>query len=165
MRPFRFFAALSAGVIVAWAALGQPALKEVIQGRYYDIRAAFDARDERALRAILAPGFKSVELDGTVLDADGMVAAMKALADIPGKTRATTVLSLERQGDAVTVKQQYEMHATMTLGDGKSHKVDLLAHSTDRWVLIDGQWRSLSTVTDDSTTWVDGEEVNHQARP
>jgi hypothetical protein len=156
--PFFWFAG------AAMAAGMDPALKAALDARYAAMKLAMDARDAAAIRAILAPGFSSMDTRGQMENADQMIAEVTALPPDTHKTSMTTVLSYSGSAKALTVKQRYDMKTLKSGPDGTQHPVELVALSTDTWVKPGAVWLMRKTVTDDMTLYRDGRQATRQAR-
>lgn len=128
------------------------------------MKAAAAARDDAALKAILAPGFQSIDVTGKVIDADGMLAELHALKPDPNRTSTTTVLSVVPSGSDAIVQQRYDMKTTKSSPLGGEHAVEMIATSTDTWTLVNGAWLLLKTQTDGFDYYVDGKPVMHRSR-
>jgi hypothetical protein len=146
------------------AASGEGDLKATLEARYAAMKAAMAAHDDAAVSALLAPGFASVDVTGSVETADQMIAEVDTLQPDPNKTSTTMLTSVKQAGDTATVEQRYEMRTVRMGPDGASHKVDLVTLSTDTWVSQKGVWLLSKTVTDELTYSVDGNVTAHRAR-
>ncbi|TZF79856.1 nuclear transport factor 2 family protein [Cognatilysobacter lacus] len=133
-----------------------------IQLRYDQLRTAFAARDPVAIKQLLAPGFKSVDVSGQVQDSDQMLGELLAAPQDPKRTSETTVISVAPDGEALNVTQRYHMAVSKQGPDGVPHVVDLVTSSQDRWVLLNGSWVLQATATRSIDYSVDGKVVAHK---
>jgi len=134
------------------------ALKSELEGRYAALESAMAARDASAMRALLAPDFVSVDVDGSTQNADEMISQIDALphAGRPGGTR---LLSVTANGDTVTVEQEFK---STTIGPGVAQRAHtLIILSTDTWVKVNGSWVCQRTVTDEIDRYVNGTLISH----
>jgi hypothetical protein len=141
-----------------------PALKAALEQRYTAMKAAMAAHDAGALRAILAPGFASIDVNGQRQNASQMIAEVRTIPSDPHKTSATTVLSCSGTAKSLTVKQRFDLKTVRRGPDGAPHKVELVSLSTDTWVKPGAVWLMERTVTDDMTLYRDGKLAGHRAR-
>lgn len=128
------------------------------------MKAAAKKHDDAALKAILAPGFQSIDVTGKTIDADGMIAELHALKPDPNRTSTTTVLSVTASGSDAIVQQRYDMKTTKSGPLGDKHALEMTATSTDTWTLVNGAWLLAKTQTDDFDYYVDGHSVMHRTR-
>jgi ketosteroid isomerase-like protein len=161
-----FLAALPVLSRAQVAEMGDAQLREVLQQRYAAMKSAMATRDAKAIAALLAPDFESVDVNGKTETADQMVQQVVALPQDPDKTSDTTIVSVARSGTKATVVQRYHMTTTKTgPAAADSHTIDLLATSTDTWLDANGVWLLQRTVTDQLDYSIDGKVVAHKERP
>jgi hypothetical protein len=140
-------------------------LRQLFESRYAAMKAAMASRDEAALRALLAPGFVSIDVDGNSESADQMVKQVAALPQDPNKKSETTITLITTTGDVTTVVQQYHMTTTRTSVNASAPQaVDVLATSTDTWRLLGGAWLIERTETNELQLTVNGNVVVHKTR-
>ncbi|HEY1891845.1 MAG TPA: DUF4440 domain-containing protein [Steroidobacteraceae bacterium] len=142
----------------------QSSLRDSLQARYAQMKHAMEAHDAQAVTAILAPGFVSLELDGKTESADQMVQDVKTLPSDPARSSQTTLLSIRSTKRDAVVEQRYTMKTRKRSQDGTEHRVELVAVSTDTWILSHGAWLLQRTVTDQLDYYIDGKQVMHQKR-
>jgi Domain of unknown function (DUF4440) len=141
-------------------------LRPLLESRYAAVKTAMASRNEAAIRALLAPGFVSVDVNGNSKTADQMVKEVAALPQDPNKKSETTLTSVTRNGDFATIVQQYHMTTTRTPANASAPEtIDLLTTSTDTWRLIDGAWLFERTETNDLQYTINGTVVAHKSRP
>jgi hypothetical protein len=163
-------ASVAAALIVACSVsptcgvFAQTNLKATLEARYAAMKAAMTTHDGSALSKLLAPDFASVDVSGNAQSADQMIAEVGALKPDPNKTSTTTLTTVSQVGDTATVEQRYEMHTIKAGPDGVSHKIDLVALSTDTWIHPKGVWLLSKTMTDELTYSVDGKIVARKSR-
>jgi hypothetical protein len=151
----------------ARAAGCDPTLKTALEARYAAMKIAMTAHDAPALRAILAPGFSSLDTMGQRQNADQMIAEVTQAQKSPPdrhQTSTSTVLSCSGSTKGLIVKQRYDMKTVKPGPDGASHRVELVSLSTDSWVKPGAQWLIQKTFTDDMTLYRDGKLTAHRAR-
>jgi hypothetical protein len=155
---------LSCLTVPAAAAAADPALKAALEARYTAMKLAMDAHDAATLKAMLAPGFASVDVMGGSQDAAQMIAAVAKIPPDPHRTSVATVLSCDGSAKGLIVKQRFDMKKTQSGPDGVQHPVELVSLSTDTWVKPGAVWLLEKTVTDDMTLYRDGKLAAHRAR-
>jgi hypothetical protein len=139
-------------------------LRTAIEARYAEMKTAMASKDSKALVAILAKNFVSVDTSDKSEDADAMIAAVSGLPTDPNRISETTLLSVRRVDGGVEVEQRYEMNTHKPGKDGAEHAVKLEAHSTDTWIHTHGQWRTQRTITNKFAYYIDGKLVAHKER-
>jgi len=141
-------------------------LRPLLESRYAAMKTAMASRDETALRALLAPGFVSVDANGNSKTTDQMVKEVIALPQDPNKKSETTLTSVTRNGDFATVVQEYHMTTTRTPANASAPEtIELLATSTDTWRLINGAWLVERTETNELQYKINGTVIAHKSRP
>jgi len=130
------------------------------------MKTAMASRNETAIRALLAPGFVSVDVNGNSATADQMIKEVAAVPQDPNKKSETTLTSVTRNGDFATVVQQHHMTTTRAPANSSAPDIiDLLTTSTDTWRLINGAWLIERTETNDLQYTMNGKVVAHKSRP
>jgi uncharacterized protein DUF4440 len=141
-------------------------LRLLLESRYATMKTAMASRNEAAIRALLAPGFVSVDVNGNSKTVDQMIKEIAALPQDPKKKSETTLTSVTRNDDFAIVVQQYHMTTTRTPVNGSAPEtIDLLTTSTDTWRLINGAWLIERTETNDLQYTINGTVVVHKSRP
>lgn len=140
-------------------------LKTVLQGRYAEMKKAMAAHDGKAIAALLAPDFVSIDVRGQSKTGDQMIAEVNALKPDPNKTSETTLTSVMQANDTATVEQRYDMKTLRAGTDGVQHPVEIVALSTDTWVNAGGAWLMRRTVTNEVSLYRDGQLAAHQQKP
>ena len=164
-RAISLFALLLASAQLSGAQVSDSQLRSTLQERYNSMKSTMAARDSKAVLALLFPGFQSIDVDGHVQGADQMVQQIAGLPPDPNRVSDTTILSVERQGNTATVVQRYHMTTTRARPDGAPPQaIDLLATSTDTWVLSESVWFLERTQTDQFDYKIDGKVVAHKER-
>ena len=158
---------LTAALLASSAACQQSdaALRDELAGRYAAMKLAMANKDEKAIRALLADGFVSVDVSGKSEDATGVVGEVLALPTDPNRQSKTTIVSARTDGPTATVEQRYEMTTTKQGPDGDQKSVALSTLSSDTWVQDHGAWRIARTVTKELDYSVDGVTVAHKENP
>jgi len=144
----------------AQAADGQ--LKTAFQERYGAMKAAMASRDPKAIGALLAPDFQSVDVDGHAQNPEQMIQQVVASPQDPNRVSDTTVLSVEQQGDTATVKQRYHMTTSRSREGQPPQVIEISTTSTDTWLLSKGVWLLQRTQTDEIELKVNGNVVAHK---
>ena len=140
-------------------------LKAALQIRYNAMKVAMAAHDDSAIKALLAPDFKSIDVSGESKTASQMIAVVKDLKTDPNKISVTTLASVSVVGSIATVEQQYDMK-TLQIGiDGVAHPFKLVALSTDTWVKLGDAWLWQQTVTNEMTLFTDDKLLMHKVKP
>ena len=147
------------------AAAPDTTCKAPLEARYAAMNRAMDAHDAAGMRAILAPGFASVDAMGGRVDAGQMVTEVMAQHTDVHKTSAMTVLSCSGSEKGLTVKQRFYMKTVRQGPDGAPHKIELVTLSTDLWVKPGPVWLIERTVTDEMTLYRDGKLAGHRTHP
>lgn len=162
----RVLVAASFILMLATTALGAGAssLRASLEVRYAQMKSAMNTHDARALRAVLAPGFVSIELDGKTESADDMIRELDAVPTDADRSSKTALLSIRPGKTRTVVEQRYSMTTKKKGQDGLDHNVKLVAVSTDTWITVHGQWRIQRTVTDQLDYYIDGKHVLHRRR-
>jgi hypothetical protein len=133
-----------------------------LKSRYDAMKTAMAARDGAAIQALLAPDFKSVDINGQTENADQMIVEVQALKPDPNKTSETTLKSVQVNGDKAVVEQLYEMNTRKTGADGQMHAIKLTTQSRDVWKKSADNWLMLSTQTEQMDYTVDGKVIMHK---
>jgi Domain of unknown function (DUF4440) len=157
-------AGLLAGFGMDQALADSSDLQTAIDARYSEMKTAMTSHDSKALRAILAPDFVSIDTSDKSETADSMIAAVNSMQADPNKVSKTTLISVKRIGAGAKVEQRYEMNTQRIGNDGRDHAVRLETISTDTWVLAQGQWRIQRTITNKLDYYIDGKVAAHKER-
>ncbi len=155
-------------LVVCAALLVAPAFADdtqaEIQARYDAWSQAMDAKDWVAARAIEAPGYQSISVDGKTESGDHEIAALQQ-AGLDNQHTKTTVVSVRFTGDTALVEETGDGQFSRTDASGKSHAFKVHAESSDVWTRVGGTWLILSSTTNEFDLSVDGQSVAHQVRP
>lgn len=122
------------------------------------------SRDRAAIRAILANGFESVDVQGKATDADTMIEQALAVPDDPNRKAQTTVLAVRIEGSDAFVKQHYSMTTTRTGPGAIAHVVELDTFSDDVWTKSNSAWVLKQTTTLTVSLKRDGQVVWNKAK-
>ena len=156
-----FFIVASAGV----ARADDAALRAALQARYAAMRASMGARDDKAVSALLASDFVSIDVSGQIENAAQMIKEIDALPKDPLKVSTTTILSVNPNGGVAIVEQRYDMKTVKTAADGSKRNVELITLSTDTWSNVGGSWLLQKTQTDQLDYYINGQQVAHKVKP
>lgn len=154
--------------LLMWGApahAGDDAVRADLEARYALMKAAMAAHDPAALRALLAPGFTSVDITGHSASADEVSNDVAAIKADPNKVSQTTLVSVSVKGHTAVVVQRYDMTSLRAGPDGVMHPVHLVTLSTDTWTQVHHQWLALTTRTDEVDYEVEGQAPVHRSRP
>jgi hypothetical protein len=126
------------------------------------MNAAMANRDGKALSALLAPSYSSVDISGDTENADYALQSMKKLPIDPHQTSTTTLLSITPDANTAVVEQRYDVKSVKFGPDGASRSTELVSTSTDTWVNLNGAWLIQRTVIKQFDYFVNGKLVKHQ---
>ena len=129
------------------------------------MKTAMAGRDSKAIAALLAPGFVSIDSSGQSETASQMIQEVEGLPKDPLKVSTTTLLSIKVAGSSAVVDQRYDMKTVKTAADGTKANIQLVALSTDTWVNINGAWLLQKTVTNRLDYYKNGQLVMHKVNP
>lgn len=132
-----------------------------IEARYAAILTAAKSKHWDDLRNILAPDYRSLDLDGEGISRDTEIAQDKEAPEVGNERSRIEILSLKLDGDRVEVEQAFSSRFTQQGDDGQTHRVMLVALSSDIWRKSDGVWLCVQTVTNQSFITVDGLPASH----
>jgi hypothetical protein len=130
---------------------------------YADMKIAMESKDERAISALLAPGFASEDVSGKVESKDQMLAELDELPGDPNRKASTTVLAVDAAGASAIVTQRYHMTSKKMMRGGSPASIELTTVSTDTWKRIGNAWRMSRTVTEKMDYAVNGQNVVHKS--
>jgi hypothetical protein len=156
--------ALVIGTAGAASATDRP-LQQTLQGRYAALQVAMAARDDKAVTALLTPTFTSINIAGQTENAAQMLGEIDTTPKDPSNVSKTTLLSIKRAGNTAIVQQRYDMKSSNVAANGMKRKVEVIAISTDTWVMSHGRWLMQKTQTDRFDYYLNGRRIVHQARP
>ena len=139
-------------------------LRANLQTRYDTMKAAMNAHDDAMIRALLAPDFTSVDVDGNVATGGQMIAQVDGLPRDRRKPSVTTLLSVTADADGALVKQRYDLKVVKRCADGIAHDLEFIALSTDRWIRPAATWLIRRTETDEVSAFRVGQLVAHKVR-
>jgi hypothetical protein len=110
------------------------------------MRAAMGAGDAAAIQALLAPGFRSLDIYGKAASAQEMIAAIRRLDIDRSKRMATTTLvDIEERDRKILVLQHYSMTSAIDAPSTVPRMIQTL--SLDTWVEEGGRLLLLSSDT------------------
>ena len=150
---------LIAGMSPAFAKVTN--VRHDIEARYAAILTAAKAKNWDELRAILAPDYRSLDIDGQGISRDTEIAQDQEAPDVSNERSRIDILSLKLDGDRAEVEQAFSSHFTEQGDDGKAHRIAVVALSSDIWRKTDGKWLCVQTVTTQSFVTVDGQPAAH----
>ena len=140
-------------------------VRATFQSRYAAMKTAMGGRDSKAIAALLAPGFVSIDSSGQSETASQMIQEVDGLPKDPLKVSTTTLLSIKVVGSSAVVDQRYDMKTVKTAADGSKVNTQLITFSADTWVNINGVWLLQKTVTNQLDYYRNGQLVVHKVNP
>ncbi len=168
MKQSRIVFALVSGIaatasFAAFAKDKSVNLRAQIESSYSALRQAMDHRSPSEIQDLLAPGFDSIEVDGTHSNAEQMIASVVKLPpNSESVDRHTTVVSLMLDGNIASLQQRYDRSYNRAGPDGVNHAMKLIANSSDKWLRVNGKWKLMNTTTLEMIISRDGEVVLHR---
>lgn len=161
--------AIAAGVLVALLFAGTASaaietdakLKAVIEAQYAKIIQAEKDKDWKALEAILAPNYRSIDTDGTAISRTLEMKQDEEAPAVKNERDRITVVSLTLEGDQLYVQQRFNGRFDQVGEDGKSHRFVVTAYSSDLWRRNGDSWICEQTITNVQDVSVDGTPVAH----
>ena len=129
------------------------------------MKTAMAERESKAIAALLAPDFVSIDSSGQSETASQMIQEVDGLPKDPLKVSTTILLSVKVAGNSAVVDQRYDMKTDKTASDGTKTNVQLITLSTDTWVNINGVWLLQKTVTNQLDYCKNGQLVMHKVKP
>jgi len=156
----------AAAVMLNHVATAAPAsdddAKVTLESAYQQLHEAMAAHDHRALSALLASDFTSIDADGKAESAEQMMTEVDAVAPDPDRTSNTIIESIKLDGDSAIVSQRYDM-TTMRRGPtGADQRVELVTNSTDTWVRDGYVWLLRETRTGSLDYFLNGRLAAHK---
>ena len=142
---------------------GKLASRHTFEKLYAELKAAMNQRDDKAVLALLTPGFESEDVSGKVESVEQMLADLSNVPKDANKKSQTTLLTVDATAEVATVTQRYHMTTIKTVPGGKSTSSELTAVSTDTWQHIGGAWRMSRTVTRQMDYVVNGQTIVHKS--
>lgn len=163
--------AISAGIFAAFLLAGSALaaidtdakLKSVIEGQYAKIIAAEKAKDWTTLKTILAPNYRSIDTDGSIISRALEMQHDEDTPEVSNERDRITVLSVDLKGDQLFVQQRFNGRFDQMGQDGRSHRFVIVAYSSDLWRRngTDTSWVCEQTITNVQDVSVDGQPVAH----
>ena len=140
-------------------------LRATFQARYAAMKTAMAERDSKAMAALLAPGFVSIDSSGKSESASQMIQEVDGLPKDPLKVSTTTLLSIKVAGNSAVVDQRYDMKTVKTAADSSKVYIQLITVSTDTWVNVNGVWLLQKTETNQLDYYKNGQLLAHKVNP
>lgn len=161
--------AIAAGIFAAFLFVGaahaavetEAKLKSVIEAQYAKIITAEKAKDWATLKTILAPNYRSIDTDGSIVSRALEITQDEDTPDVSNERDRITVMSLELKGDQLFVQQRFNGRFDQMGQDGKSHRFVITAYSSDLWRRDGTSWVCEQTITNVQDVSVDGQPVAH----
>jgi hypothetical protein len=131
---------------ISLASVSVAGLKEDINAVYGKVATALKNKDiksiEKLLRGIATTDFRYVER-GTSQTMDQMIANMKAgMGELGKVTRSKAyVVSVKESGNSAMVVAIHDMAGTMVTPDKKTHTMDYIGTTNEKFVKINGNWK------------------------
>ena len=161
--------AISAGIFAAFLLIGtahaavetDAKLKQVIEAQYARIISAERAKDWTTLKTILAPNYRSIDTDGSIISRALEIQQDDETPEVRNERDKITVLSVELKDDQLFVNQRFNGRFDQMGQDGKSHRFVIVAYSSDLWRRDGTSWVCEQTITNIQDVSVDGQPVAH----
>jgi len=171
------FVVVLSGLGIGWAISSSPqiaagrasaatpsddSLRPILQARYDAMKAAMATHDGHAMSSILAPDFTSVDVSGQSETGAQMIAEVDGLKHDASKVSTTTLMAISVEANRAIVQQRYDMKTAEIGDDGARHSIELIARSTDTWIKSGDTWLLERTLTDELSSFKDGDLVAHR---
>lgn len=132
-----------------------------LTARYAALKAAFDDRDDKAIKALLTKDYVATDIQGDTRDADDMITALSMMPVDPENKSETRIVSVTVDGATAKVVQTRSMSMHRQGRDGAMHQGEFITQSNDTWVQQGGKWLLKATEAQDVTIKRDGVEMRH----
>jgi hypothetical protein len=133
-------------------------------GLYAKFNAAMNVKHTSDVGAMLAPGFRSEDVDGKIRSAQKLLDDITALKDDPNRKADSTVVSARLDGATAHVVQRF-LVTTSKSYFGKKMAFELVAVSDDTWTRADSGWKLLKTTTRRATLSANGKVISEKSNP
>ena len=143
MRYTSWLLAPIALVAMAPAAQAQEDLTGLFTTRYAALRAAMQANDEAAIKAVLAPGYEGTDIRGETRDAQGLLTLAQRMAagGMGGERKMDTAVAKVTLNGALATVEQTTTATMKRLGDdGAEHTMEMIVQAQDTWVKQGETW-------------------------
>jgi hypothetical protein len=161
MRPIRLLLPLA---LLAVPTIAKADPREELTARYAELKAAMEAHNADAAKALLAPRFKSVDIRGNELEAEDLIDDMARIPADPARKSETVLGDIKLDGDKATVAHKLDAKSTRKGEDGAEHAIEFVSTSTDVWVRTPKGWLMQSSTAEEVSILRDGTEVRHFKR-
>lgn len=138
--------------------------KAAFTARYAQLRTAFESRDPKAIKALLAPKFQSFDVRGEASDADEMIDDLGRFPPNADRKTEMTIKSVATKGDTAVVEQTRDIKLSHPGPDSAAHAMEIVSTSDDSWVQSPSGWLLASTATIDMTIMRDGVVMRHMSK-
>ena len=138
--------------------------KSDFEARYAQLNTAEEARDAKAIKALLAPKFQSIDVRGEASDADEMIDDLGHFPADANRKTTTTLKAVTVTGDAAVVQQSRDIRLSHPGMDGAAHAMEIITQSDDNWVQSSGGWLLAKTTATEITLIRDGAVMRHMAK-
>ena len=132
--------------------------------RYAQLNAAEASRDAKAIKALLAPKFQSIDVRGEASNADEMIDDLGRFPPDAKRTTQTTIQSVTMKGDSAVVEQTRDIKMSHPGMDGATHAIEFVTVSEDSWVLSPSGWLLASITAKEMTLLRDGAVMRHMVK-
>ena len=138
--------------------------KSDFEARYAMLNAAEASRDAKAIKALLAPKFQSIDVRGEASNADEMIDDLGRFPPDAKRSTQTTIQSVTVKGDTALVEQTRDIKLSHPGMDGAAHAMEIITQSDDNWVQSSGGWLLAKTTATEITLIRDGAVMRHMAK-
>jgi hypothetical protein len=132
---------------------------------YATLKKAMTDHDREAISAIMAPDFKSIQLDNSTKGRDELINAMMAAKPNPKKESHTDIVSVTEHDGIAEVKQRYQAKFDQAQAGGPPQLIEMVSVSTDSWSRQGAGWICHQPRTDEIQVSLNGQVKVHQSRP
>lgn len=129
--------------------------------RYAALKAAYDDRDDKEIKALLTKDFVATDIQGDTRDADDMITALAMIPVDPENKSETKINSVAVDGTTAKVVQTRTMSMHRQGRDGTMHQGEFITLSNDTWVQQGGKWLLKASEAQEVTIKRDGVEMRH----
>ena len=155
---------LIAATLAADIALPQTVLADAqadFTARYAQLRTAMESRDAKAIKALLAPKFQSIDVRGEASDADEMIDDLGRLPPSGDRKSETTLKTVTVTSDTAMIEESRDIKLSHVGQDGTTHAIEFVTVSDDSWVQSPSGWLLASTTAKEMTMMRDGTVLRH----
>ena len=138
--------------------------KSDFEARYAMLNAAEASRDAKAIKALLAPKFQSIDVRGEASNADEMIDDLGRFPPDAKRSTQTTIQSVTVKGDTALVEQTRDIKLSHPGMDGATHAIEFVTVSNDSWVQSPSGWLLSNITAKEMTLQRDGAVRRHMVK-